>query len=151
MGRLWNMAQWAQLMIESVVYIFVPSDIFLPHSSRYLMDGRVLDKLKLTRLEREEVSKHVICTGFACIFTGFGALFGFFGKYTPAEVFNATGNNPINVIINRRKNERCCICLSRFKLGCDVHVLPCKHCFHKQCYEPWEQQKSCPLCRGPSW
>lgn len=41
----------------------------------------------------------------------------------------------------------CCVCLSRLREG--IHVLPCRHEFHKTCIERWfiGRIRTCPICR----
>ncbi|XP_045832853.1 RING-H2 finger protein ATL66-like [Trifolium pratense] len=52
---------------------------------------------------------------------------------------------------NRALEEmECCICLSAFRDGEKVKVLPsCDHCFHCECVDVWlMNHSSCPLCRA---
>ncbi|KAH7672723.1 E3 ubiquitin-protein ligase RNF38/44 protein [Dioscorea alata] len=46
-------------------------------------------------------------------------------------------------------NNTCAVCLSEFKDGEAVRLLPeCKHCFHVACIDLWLQSHySCPMCR----
>ncbi|KAM0941325.1 putative transcription factor C2H2 family [Dioscorea sansibarensis] len=46
-------------------------------------------------------------------------------------------------------NNTCTVCLSEFRDGEAVRVLPeCKHCFHVACIDMWLQSHySCPMCR----
>jgi hypothetical protein len=48
-----------------------------------------------------------------------------------------------------RRETMCSICLSDFKEGDNVSVLPkCKHTFHYDCLADWIKLKNnCPLCR----
>ncbi|XP_055817821.1 E3 ubiquitin-protein ligase ATL76-like [Solanum dulcamara] len=43
----------------------------------------------------------------------------------------------------------CVICLSKFKIGEKVKILPkCNHCFHVKCIDKWlNSHSSCPTCR----
>ncbi|CAK8538329.1 unnamed protein product [Lathyrus sativus] len=52
---------------------------------------------------------------------------------------------------NRALEEtECCICLSAFRDGEKLKVLPvCNHCFHCECVDSWlANRSSCPLCRA---
>ncbi|XP_068644666.1 RING-H2 finger protein ATL52-like [Aristolochia californica] len=46
-------------------------------------------------------------------------------------------------------DKTCAVCLSEFKEGEDVRLLPeCLHCFHVPCIDMWlSSHSSCPLCR----
>lgn len=145
-ARAANMLKWLVLMLESILHITIPFGTILPYSTRYLMDYELLKTIKLRKRERAEIAKHVVCSGWMSMLAFFGLFLGFFGRWGPFDVFDSNGNNPLNVIINRRKKNSCCICLSKFKLDCSVRVLKCGHCFHEACFSRW--QKSCPLCRS---
>lgn len=45
--------------------------------------------------------------------------------------------------------KECAICLSRFKQGDLVRMLPCQHEFHQDCIDQWllKKDKRCPCCR----
>lgn len=44
--------------------------------------------------------------------------------------------------------KECQICIERFGEDDDVHKLPCKHLFHKDCIGPWfKDHDTCPVCR----
>ncbi|GLD93512.1 hypothetical protein PINS_up002104 [Pythium insidiosum] len=45
--------------------------------------------------------------------------------------------------------ESCSICLDDFDVGVALKVLPCQHCFHVDCIDPWLETRSgcCPLCK----
>ncbi|KAG8202115.1 hypothetical protein JTE90_010476 [Oedothorax gibbosus] len=44
--------------------------------------------------------------------------------------------------------ECCAICIEPFQHGELIRSLPCKHCFHKICIDPWLlEQRSCPMCK----
>lgn len=45
--------------------------------------------------------------------------------------------------------QGCSICTEDFEIGQDQRVLPCDHCFHPACVDPWLLNVSgtCPLCR----
>lgn len=46
-------------------------------------------------------------------------------------------------------NESCPICLDEFNQGEVLNELPCGHCYHIACIQPWLQYRSpyCPLCK----
>ncbi|GIY83203.1 protein goliath [Caerostris darwini] len=45
-------------------------------------------------------------------------------------------------------NECCAICIEHFQSGELIRTLPCNHCFHKICIDPWLlEQRSCPMCK----
>ncbi|KAJ1401182.1 Zinc finger, RING-type [Sesbania bispinosa] len=48
------------------------------------------------------------------------------------------------------QERECCICLSAFRDGEKLKVLPgCDHCFHCECVDEWlANHSSCPLCRA---
>ena len=43
----------------------------------------------------------------------------------------------------------CAICLDIFKEKDTVRGLPCNHCYHRKCIDPWltDRRGSCPLCK----
>jgi len=45
--------------------------------------------------------------------------------------------------------ENCVVCISDFEDGELITILPCGHCFHQACIEPWLINKSalCPICK----
>ncbi|KAF8784618.1 RING finger protein 150-like isoform X1 [Argiope bruennichi] len=44
--------------------------------------------------------------------------------------------------------ECCAICIEHFQHGELIRSLPCNHCFHKICIDPWLlEQRSCPMCK----
>ena len=48
------------------------------------------------------------------------------------------------------ETENCSICLSAFKKGEELRLLPCPgtHIFHKECVDDWlKLNDSCPCCR----
>lgn len=148
MGRLHNMAKWALLFIESFLFLGIPSEIAIPYSTTFLMDTKQINMKKLRSSERQAIANHVIITGFASMIALLGFGFGLFGKYTPYDVYGIDGDNPISIILNKRKKNTCCICLESFTLDDTVRVLKCKHCYHKRCLDGWiKQNKTCPICR----
>ena len=44
--------------------------------------------------------------------------------------------------------QQCTICLEDFQLGQSVRTVPCFHSFHRECIDPWlEQRAVCPICK----
>lgn len=45
----------------------------------------------------------------------------------------------------------CVVCLSTLREGDQVRRLPCRHVFHKECFNGWLDHLNfnCPLCRSP--
>lgn len=45
--------------------------------------------------------------------------------------------------------EHCCaVCIEPLRPGELVRLLPCGHCFHQPCVDPWLlEQRSCPMCK----
>ncbi|CAL9249005.1 unnamed protein product [Arabidopsis halleri] len=42
----------------------------------------------------------------------------------------------------------CCICLSSYEDGAELHALPCNHHFHSTCIVKWlKMRATCPLCK----
>ncbi|GKV29005.1 hypothetical protein SLEP1_g37988 [Rubroshorea leprosula] len=45
-------------------------------------------------------------------------------------------------------DSECCICLSQYLEGAELHILPCNHHFHSQCVSKWLRiNATCPLCK----
>jgi hypothetical protein len=43
----------------------------------------------------------------------------------------------------------CAVCQSSIEPSEVVRLLPCRHCFHSECVDPWfERSTCCPTCRG---
>ncbi|KAI5944295.1 E3 ubiquitin-protein ligase RLIM [Manis javanica] len=43
----------------------------------------------------------------------------------------------------------CCICITDYKEGTKVRILPCSHSFHSYCIDHWlAEKRTCPLCRS---
>lgn len=150
MARLRTMAVWAQLMLESVVYLFVPSCVAIQPSARYIV-GKSFAKLihMLSYEERRAIKFSVVSTGLSCIPAFFGLGFGLLGTRMPKDVFCAHGNSVKTVIIQRRLKNTCCICMCGYDYEQDVYLTPCKHCFHTACIARWLQKKrECPFCRA---
>ncbi|PON81808.1 43kDa postsynaptic protein [Trema orientale] len=46
------------------------------------------------------------------------------------------------------EDAECCICLSSYEDGEDLHALPCNHHFHSTCIVKWlKMNATCPLCK----
>lgn len=57
---------------------------------------------------------------------------------------------PTRTIIDTEKEkcDVCTVCRNDWATGDQVKTLPCLHCFHTTCIDPWLEQKlSCPSCR----
>ncbi|XP_031491240.1 E3 ubiquitin protein ligase RIE1 isoform X1 [Nymphaea colorata] len=45
-------------------------------------------------------------------------------------------------------DAECCICLTAYEDGAEIHALPCKHHFHTACIVKWLRiNATCPLCK----
>ncbi|XP_059649721.1 E3 ubiquitin protein ligase RIE1-like [Cornus florida] len=46
------------------------------------------------------------------------------------------------------EDAECCICLSPYEDGAEIHSLPCNHHFHSTCIVKWlKMNATCPLCK----
>ncbi|XP_020221797.1 E3 ubiquitin protein ligase RIE1 [Cajanus cajan] len=46
------------------------------------------------------------------------------------------------------EDAECCICISSYEDGAELHVLPCNHHFHSTCIVKWlKMNATCPLCK----
>ncbi|KAK6146725.1 hypothetical protein DH2020_020594 [Rehmannia glutinosa] len=46
------------------------------------------------------------------------------------------------------EDAECCICLSAYEDGTELHALPCNHHFHSTCIVKWlKMNAACPLCK----
>ncbi|TKY60983.1 E3 ubiquitin protein ligase RIE1 [Spatholobus suberectus] len=46
------------------------------------------------------------------------------------------------------EDAECCICISSYEDGAELHVLPCNHHFHSTCIVKWlRMNATCPLCK----
>ena len=47
-------------------------------------------------------------------------------------------------------NDTCPVCLDEFEGGENLNELPCGHCFHMSCVQPWLLNRSseCPICKA---
>ncbi|KAF7827735.1 E3 ubiquitin-protein ligase RHA2A-like [Senna tora] len=48
-------------------------------------------------------------------------------------------------------DDKCVVCQSTFRDGDQVRRLPCRHVFHRRCFDGWldHLKFNCPLCRSP--
>ncbi|KAL5830226.1 hypothetical protein ACOSQ3_019694 [Xanthoceras sorbifolium] len=67
------------------------------------------------------------------------------GKMVPLET--NSGYLAIERILLPEDAE-CCICLSSYEDGVELHALPCNHHFHSTCIVKWlKMNATCPLCK----
>ncbi|KAL5101837.1 hypothetical protein RYX36_006164 [Vicia faba] len=80
-----------------------------------------------------------------------------YSSSSPSEGLDADAIKKLPIVLhqsdssNRAVEEtECCICLSAFRDGEKVKLLPvCNHCFHCECVDSWlVNRSSCPLCRA---
>eukprot|EP00262_Sarcandra_glabra_P003682 TRINITY_DN1444_c0_g1_i1.p1 TRINITY_DN1444_c0_g1~~TRINITY_DN1444_c0_g1_i1.p1 ORF type:complete len:193 (+),score=24.01 TRINITY_DN1444_c0_g1_i1:26-580(+) len=46
------------------------------------------------------------------------------------------------------EDSECCICLTKYEDGAELHSLPCNHHFHSRCIVKWLRiNATCPLCK----
>eukprot|EP00164_Ancoracysta_twista_P003958 GFYU01005309.1.p1 GENE.GFYU01005309.1~~GFYU01005309.1.p1 ORF type:complete len:313 (-),score=-3.63 GFYU01005309.1:361-1299(-) len=46
--------------------------------------------------------------------------------------------------------NKCLICISEYEIGETLRTLPCLHCYHQECIDPWlTSNKTCPVCKIP--
>ena len=47
-------------------------------------------------------------------------------------------------------DSQCAVCQSELERTDSVRMLPCRHCYHRECIDPWLTQRSrcCPTCRA---
>ncbi|KAH0468012.1 hypothetical protein IEQ34_003045 [Dendrobium chrysotoxum] len=63
-----------------------------------------------------------------------------------SPIQNSSDNFPERVIL--REYAECCICLSSYEDGNELHALPCNHHFHSACITKWLKiNATCPLCK----
>jgi Ring finger domain len=147
-SRLLNASKWLLFMIESIVFIVVPSEVCLPFSTGLLLDPERIETDTLTTAERREVRFTIVTTGLASVFALFGWGFGSLGQFSPRDLF---GNNLLLRILEARHGSVCCICQERHSLTGVMKVLPCDHAFHPPCIDAWlRHSDSCPLCKEPA-
>ncbi|KAG8493119.1 hypothetical protein CXB51_010648 [Gossypium anomalum] len=67
------------------------------------------------------------------------------GKMVPVEM---SGGYLANEHLLLPEDAECCICLSSYEDGVDLHSLPCNHHFHSTCILRWlKTNATCPLCK----
>ncbi|KAL1179175.1 hypothetical protein V6Z11_A03G142700 [Gossypium hirsutum] len=67
------------------------------------------------------------------------------GKMIPIET---SSGYLANERILLAEDAECCICLSSYEDGVDLHALPCNHHFHSTCIVKWlKMNATCPLCK----
>lgn len=67
------------------------------------------------------------------------------GKMVPIET---NGGYVANERILLPEDAECCICLSSYEDGTELHALPCNHHFHSTCIVKWlKMNATCPLCK----
>lgn len=65
------------------------------------------------------------------------------GKMVPVETSSVESER-----ILLPEDAECCICLSSYEDGADLHALPCNHHFHSTCIVKWlKMNATCPLCK----
>jgi len=51
-------------------------------------------------------------------------------------------------LLERDDALMCAVCMEEFDVGDTQRVLPCSHCFHKDCVDRWfRRRRDCPMCR----
>ncbi|KAM2329904.1 E3 ubiquitin protein ligase RIE1-like [Malus sylvestris] len=67
------------------------------------------------------------------------------GKMIPVET--SSGYLAVERVLLSEDAE-CCICLSPYEDGTELHTLPCNHHFHATCIVKWlKMNATCPLCK----
>ncbi|XAR72192.1 hypothetical protein NMG60_11018749 [Bertholletia excelsa] len=67
------------------------------------------------------------------------------GRMIPIETSSAYLANE-RVLLS--EDAECCICLSPYEDGTELHALPCNHHFHSTCIVKWlKMNATCPLCK----
>ncbi|XP_048428989.1 E3 ubiquitin protein ligase RIE1-like isoform X2 [Pyrus x bretschneideri] len=67
------------------------------------------------------------------------------GKMIPVE--SSSGYLAVERVLLPEDAE-CCICLSPYEDGAELHTLPCNHHFHATCIVKWlKMNATCPLCK----
>lgn len=55
----------------------------------------------------------------------------------------------IRLVRGAQVRDMCAVCRTDFKMNRFARMLKCGHIFHKECVDPWLQQKGeCPTCKG---
>ncbi|XP_077241517.1 E3 ubiquitin protein ligase RIE1-like [Tasmannia lanceolata] len=59
-----------------------------------------------------------------------------------------SASNSTNEVSLLPEDSECCICLSQYEDGVELHSLPCNHYFHSGCIVKWLRlNATCPLCK----
>uniref|UniRef100_A0A2P2JZ97 RING-type E3 ubiquitin transferase n=1 Tax=Rhizophora mucronata TaxID=61149 RepID=A0A2P2JZ97_RHIMU len=67
------------------------------------------------------------------------------GKMVPIEM---SSGYLANERILLPEDAECCVCLTAYEDGVELHTLPCNHHFHSTCIEKWlKMNATCPLCK----
>lgn len=67
------------------------------------------------------------------------------GKMVPIEMNSGYLPNERMLL---PEDAECCICLSSYEDGTELHALPCNHHFHSTCIVKWlKMNATCPLCK----
>ncbi|KAK3421456.1 hypothetical protein EUGRSUZ_G02105 [Eucalyptus grandis] len=67
------------------------------------------------------------------------------GKMVPVET---TSGYLANDRLLLPEDAECCICLTSYEDGAELHALPCNHHFHSTCIVKWlKMNATCPLCK----
>ncbi|OVA13813.1 zinc finger protein [Macleaya cordata] len=66
----------------------------------------------------------------------------------PVAVMEQSTSNTISDLALPPEDSECCICLSQYVDGVELHTLPCNHHFHCGCIVKWLRiNATCPLCK----
>ncbi|GLT48005.1 hypothetical protein SLA2020_216500 [Shorea laevis] len=67
------------------------------------------------------------------------------GKMVPTETSSGYLANEHMLL---HEDAECCICLTSYEDGVELHTLPCNHHFHATCIVKWlKMNATCPLCK----
>ncbi|XP_078444633.1 E3 ubiquitin protein ligase RIE1-like [Wolffia australiana] len=65
------------------------------------------------------------------------------GRMVPVD-----GDEETNGQLILQEDAECCICLTAYEDGAELHALPCNHHFHSSCITRWLRiNATCPLCK----
>ncbi|KAI3982342.1 hypothetical protein MKX01_037875 [Papaver californicum] len=69
-------------------------------------------------------------------------------EVVPVAVMEQSTCNIISELALPPEDSECCICLSQYVDGVELHSLPCNHHFHSGCIIKWLRiNATCPLCK----